>query len=348
MVKVLGFFVCTLFLIASIGYVTTRLPSADPFSVSDTDRAIDLRYYSLFQIATLKQQHAAALDTPYDIGLFGNSRILSVGRSDLSLEKCSVFNFALSGQSFRSTVELLERLAAQDALPRTAVVSMDHFELQMADNPQWIPIADRVYRFLNDITYAVQSDIASVRDAARVVWRFVWTETLLFQQIFEVAFFYQSVSTYFDLHSLEEVGTEASNALSYRNDGSWDSGRPSSDGAVDVLARTTAQILLPILQLDLDRLFNLARDNNFTIFLYESPLHHESSDLLDVSPSSFANADRQLLKAACAEAGIQCLTAPIGAFLGSSGWSDSSHPPADELGLWLSMQLARVDPGCAT
>jgi len=344
--RVLLFLVCSVVFIIGVLSVGDVIPSVDPFDDRRPNLAQDFSGYDERPIALMKIRHSSERGRPYDVGLFGNSRILSVGRENITGNACSTFNYALSGHSFRSTVQLLERLSWEKALPRLAIISMDHFELQMTNNPVWTGWWRRWHVFLGDIAIAFREPNSDLRDKARIIWRLISTETIIFQRRFEFSFFRRAVLDALkwngDIFRDVDIGRPG-----YRPDGSFYS-PPLPPKEIAAMTRTTPQIINSVLRSDLERLFRMARDSNLKLVLYESPLHPASAVVFDAAPSFFADANRRTFLETCQGFGITCFSAPREPFLRLGGWGDASHPPPSMLGKWISSIIHSQFAGCTS
>ncbi len=343
--RVLLFLFCTVTLIVMVRVIEDAIPQTDPFDDRRPYRTQDFKGYGEQQISQMKIRHAVERKQPYDIGLFGNSRVLSVGREQLDVGVCTAFNFALSGQSFRSSVQLLESLAREQALPRLAVISIDHFELQMYANP-WTGWRQRWSLLADDVAVAFRHRDVSLRDKMRVPWRFIWTETLLFQSQFEAAFFRRALLEALGLNDDPFPAAEPG-GFGYLPDGSFHSPPRLTDDPPP-FSRTTPQIINVILRNDLERLFRLARENNLELLIYESPLHPSSAAIFERKPSPFSESNRRTFMEACADFSVNCVAAPLEAFRETTGWNDASHPPPSVLGGWISAFSRPYLGGCAS
>ena len=269
--RVVLFIGCITLLIALITSIWRTSPGVDPFVETEVLYPKNVDGLAEFHIAVLKRRHAKARSQPYDVGLFGNSRILSVGRDDLTLGACTLFNFALSGQSFRSTVSLIERLAEDGSLPRNIVISLDNFELQLASNPSWLVWKDRFALIIDDAISLFPSPSVPLRDKARLIWRYLSEEARQFKSTFEIAFFRRAFLSLlgWDDSLFAPVGDGKGG---YFPDGSFWYPRPIPKDAGQ-LTRTTNQIIEEILRRDLERLFGLIEGSGSEILIYESPLN---------------------------------------------------------------------------
>jgi len=331
--QTLIFLVCSIALVAMVLMIGDKVPGIDPFDDHASDKALDFEGYGERQIALMKIHHGALRGRPYDIGLFGNSRILSVGRQQLDTAACSVFNYALSGQSFRSSVHLLERLARENLLPDLAIISVDNFELQMSTSPVWTGWRQRLETLAADLAATFGNTGTGLRGKVRVLWRYIWTEKIIFQRQFEFSYFRRAVLEALGLNTVP-FAAAAADRPGYRPDGSLYAPPPLSSTIAE-MPRSTPQIINAVFRNDLERLFRMARRTNLKLFLYESPLHPVSAAVFNQAPSPFAEANRQTLKQACDAFGVTCRATPAGIFRNAEGWGDVSHPPPDVLGQWL-------------
>jgi hypothetical protein len=338
------FLTCTFMFIIMIQVAGDNLPATDPFDDARPDTPQDLRGYGVRQIALLKLRHVAKRNGPYDVGLFGNSRILAMRGADLELNGCSVFNYALSGQSFRSSVRLLERLADVKRLPRNAIISVDHFELQVAGNPIWIGWRQRLGAVINDVEGIFGWRRADLRHRLRIVWRYIWTETLVFRRHFEVSYFRRAVVDAFALNDTPFRAVSAGQR-GYLKDGSNPDASPKLE-KFGVLPRNTSQIIEAVFRDDLERLFTLAQRNDLKLFLYESPLHPASNDVYAKAPSPFARDARRNMRQVCSKYGVTCKSVPATIFHGGAKWTDATHPPGASLGRWVGDVLRPTLRGC--
>ncbi|HWV55305.1 hypothetical protein [Pseudorhodoplanes sp.] len=128
MLRLIAF--CLGALAATIGAVAAvfHAPAHD-FSSQGTKSA----YLDALSADALTQLKLGVRHT-FDIGLFGNSRSIMVGSQELDTP-CSFFNYSIPGTTFRTSVALLEALAAQNRAPNLAVISLDNLEIQMMAIP---------------------------------------------------------------------------------------------------------------------------------------------------------------------------------------------------------------------
>ena len=326
------FFGTAALLLIAIWAVERAVPKQDPFNAAGLNKIVNLNEFAESEISRLKIRHATNAIKPYDLGLFGNSRILSVGKKDLDAGDCSVFNFALSGQSFRSSVVLIEKLAERGILPKLSVISVDHFELQKFNNPVWLGAFDRWKHSFGDIKLALFDHSILLKDRLRIIWRTVYTESQAFIQHFEFRFFKRGILQILGLEQAM-LSTARNTSTGYRMDGSY-------KNAVEVkkflpLTQQRPQIINSVLRSDLIRLTIAMKRTKNRLILYESPLHSETANKFTKKPSVHARNNRDLLFEICRSQNIICHKAPQKRFLNIHGWSDISHPPVALLGKWI-------------
>ncbi|MBV5325322.1 MAG: hypothetical protein J0626_08665, partial [Rhodospirillaceae bacterium] len=133
---------------------------------------------SVEDLAALKLLHLER-HPAYDILVLGNSRPLPLTESDLGMAQGKMFNAALTGESLRSSVLLLERLAEIDRLPRIALISFDHAELNYYGNPQWPPVGLRWTQAIRDLWAGLTRPDIPLPDLARMAVRHAITEATI-------------------------------------------------------------------------------------------------------------------------------------------------------------------------
>ncbi|CCQ75469.1 hypothetical protein [Magnetospira sp. QH-2] len=344
--RVLLFLMVTAVLLGTIHFLEDVIPETNPFSEDRPAIPHTVDGYGEHQMARMKIRQAVRRDTPYDVGLFGNSRILSVERQSLGQESCSLFNFALSGQSFRSTVDLLRELASVNRLPRVVIISLDHFELQLYNNTEWTGWRRRMATLKADLAAVAREPSGDLREAMRILWRHAWTESLLFRRQFEALFVRRSLLNIFG-PTADQMPVALKGQGGYRPDGSH---QPPTAPVTNLppLTRHTPQIIDTILRRDLHRLKKLERRHGLRILIYESPLHPASRAVFDHQPSVFAVNNRKTFLETCANLNLACFSAESVLLPPVTGWTDASHPPAAALGQWIgSVALPEVG-GCGS
>lgn len=338
MQRVVIFLISSAILVVMVSYFSTYVPPNDPFNETNSSSTFSVRGISQSKFAKMKLRHAALSPTPYDVGIFGNSRALNISAKDIDRGACRFFNFSIGGESLRASAALIEQLSAIKKVPRVIIVSVDHFELQMYNNPFFISAWARLLHFFDDLGAGLSSG-ASLREITTVVWRTVWTQILSFQRMFEYAFL---ANTFRSMFGFATDQTEA--AKVYLSDGSRRSNIASTN-IPPVLSATNAQILPWQLKHDLGRIAAAKSAGVETIILYESFLHPTSSKYFDDNPSAHATRSREALLSTCEELGMKCITSKP-KMDPEMSWSDASHPPRSVLGPYISELIAPYTPVC--
>jgi hypothetical protein len=145
--------------------------SPNPDSQSENKALFDIRF-PRGEIMRLKLGHTSEA-SKYDVSLFGNSRSEMVGRAELGLRDCNFFNYSASGESIRDSLGLLEHMVAQGQAPRIALISFDHMELAMINNPGYLPYGEKINFAFRDLTFAMSSPNISLVDTVRLAARYV-------------------------------------------------------------------------------------------------------------------------------------------------------------------------------
>src|SRR5690349_20011124 len=124
-----------------LALVALRLMSLSDAVLRDPEKRWALGVLPGDEVIAIKLNRAKQVP-PYDVGLFGYSRIMMVGADDLGLPGKRVFNFSIGGSSIRQSIRLLEELHAMGKAPAIAIISVDHAELGMpsiAGGLPWFP-----------------------------------------------------------------------------------------------------------------------------------------------------------------------------------------------------------------
>lgn len=337
MIRPVPFLGISAILVALVWLLNGTLPPIDPFAASGTYPALRFDQLSNQALAELKLKHAERHGR-YDIGLFGNSRSLNVSKADLGVDSCSFFNFSVGSESLRSSVAFLEFLAATDRAPRIALVNVDHFELQRYNNP-FFPLAVHRWRLLvRDLWTGIRRRDITLRETAKMAWRHVITEFLLFKQKFVIEFAFGGVKNILGV-SEKYSGPMEGDAF-YQADGS----RSSSTAALNrtqekLTSAKSPQFMFGYLKYDLERLKRL-QDRGVSVILFESFIHPESARFFAENPSPYAAATRARFLALCGDFSLHCHAAPANVPSGTERWGDHSYPPAKSMGAHLKKLLA--------
>lgn len=317
------------------------LPATNPFARTEASGPVFLDDFPTHAVTALKIAHAGS-SPPYDIGLFGNSRSLMLGRADMRTDTgCSFFNFSIGGESIRNSVALLEILARMGNAPRIAVVSLDHLELQMAANPHSLPFAESARLLAADLGLVAADPELAWREAAQVVWRILHTAWAQIRIAFTSDLIVRSVLRFLSGDRAAAGPPLTPDAPGYLADGSQT--QPSAAALAPpprFVPASRPGIIVPVLRSDLARLAALKENGVRHIVVYESPLDEPFAAQYARNPSGFAARQRSAFLDICAGLGLHCLAAPDRLPGPARSWPEPSHPPADALGAYLRGILA--------
>ncbi|MEQ8247536.1 MAG: hypothetical protein RID42_07615 [Alphaproteobacteria bacterium] len=304
----------------------------DPFARSAESKSTNLDLLDKFDLAALKTKHAA--DVPqYEVGLFGNSRIVGVSEDDLpGMLPGTVFNFGVPGSSFRDSVALVEYLADKRALPGTVVISLDNLALNQVSEAKFPGLGDRIRVAANDLSRLIAN-----REPKLTVQSFIdhiRAEKAQLTETFSFDYLFARLKHSFPALSSNEDGVR------YRRDGSRslsaeDLGRTSSE------VKSTLTIPAPFVLWpdyfagDLARLAKVDRSGS-QIFIFESPL--APGTVLDGPPSQLEHVQvlRRVFVEQCDQLQLNCVTAEaFEPFQNDATWLDQTHAPAKSLGRFV-------------
>lgn len=278
--------------------------------------------------------------SPYQLGLFGNSRALmvdaaSLGRSD------GFFNYAVTGVSFATNVAMLERLEELGKLPSTALISFDNPLIAHPPYPALDSMALRRWqRYAEDLAWALRQDVAwrtirvNLAEQISAEWRRV-KSVFSFEQL-RLAMAYR----FPDLVPVVDV-------VAYRMDGSRPEQLPDQPAIIKLNRRDTPYLMA--LELDMQRLSALLARNGMRVVIYHSPIHPA---FLAEAETPDADAIETRFRTACRRLTLDCRPAPnLGDPARPPYWPDSNHAPAALLGAYLSgvvQELPHKSAGAAS
>jgi hypothetical protein len=322
-------FFCAFFAILTVAIALIAVLRLAPLPValfSEQDRLSVLDRLPADEVAAAKVRYA--LSQPrFDIGLFGNSRILMVGERELAGADLRIFNFAIGGQSLRQSILLLDHLDRHDKLPRRIVISVDHVELGMPGLDGVFPPAPERWRLR-----AVEAGWILQHRGWRTMAVHLINSAAIEAEQFKLAFSHSYISS----KSLALAGRR-DGKLTYRSDGSRQESFASD--TPDLRPAPRRADTYPLLEYDMSVLERLkAKDIDIT--LYESPLSPAIAASTESSLSERAGQVRTRLHAECSRIGLRCLPPPI---FDGTPWPDRDHAPAAQLAPWLSATV--LNPG---
>ena len=281
-------------------------------------------------LTTLKLEASPA---PFDIGLFGNSRSVAVGRSEVPVQHCTFFNYSVPGSSFRSSVAILEELSRQKRAPRTAIVSLDHLELRMMGAPDHLPLTLLMKSAVSDAVATARHPASAVR----AIWRHlraVWTKT---RRLLSSRFLQASLRR-------KSAGIEQASG-SYRTDGSRMEKQALAQPKIHPFPKNSGSSIDEVVFIrDLERLARLQSTGSGVtrIIIYESPVQSEHGARFAEKPSVSARRLRAVAREVCGRTGLECHLGGLieqESFSGAS-WADATHPPSSALGQWYAALLS--------
>ena len=326
-------------LLGALFSLEARISDIDPFRRATSEQLVSITGVSPSNMADLKQRHVAATGRP-DIGLFGNSRILAVGQDELGTNQCQAFNFAVGGESLRSSIAFLERLARDGAHPEIAVISADHFELQVYSNPY---LLGHFFGLSELFNLATLPDM-TIRTFARMTWRLAWTQSQMFQRAFEAELVRGAILRLFAPEAAFPLVQQGQTG--YRPDGSRRTRARTPTGDPELEPRNRPQIPAPVLIHDLERLAGVKQRFGIDVYVYESPLAPNSMEEFAASPSEHAVSTRNVFLDTCERLGLSCVAAPNLQTSDGEHWYDSNHAPPGALGRWIGDLIAESAQRC--
>jgi len=279
----------------------------------------------------------AQLAPRYDIGLFGNSRVVMVSRSDVDLNGRTFFNFAVPGQSVRTSIALLEDLVQRKKTPRIVLIGFDNAALEFYQNPDTRRPWTLVRAFLRDLL--VRASEISLKDRARMAFRHVYSVWLVgAYRYFNFRQLRQGLAYRFDAH-FSAAGPAAD--PKYRPDGSRRQQRLKPAAQLQRLIYAIPSVLQGYLAADLRRLAAVARQANVQVVLFETPL--APGALVGAgSPSANVRRTRKTLRRVCASEKLICRLTPDNRLDAGALWADGSHPGALGLGRFVTRLIGQT------
>ena len=301
--------------------------SPNPYTFPNEKRLLKLNKLKFFDFAAIKFNHAK-INQKYDIGLYGNSRIINISKKNIAyLNEKTIFNFALPGSSFRQSVAFIEELEKNNKLPNLNILSLDNFYSQVVTPVGFPNIFFRVKKASRDIFFLIKLKkynlgIKALHDYLLSEWRNI-------NNTFESKIIYSRLSYWLPniFSSLVEWKTP------HRIDGSRDLEFNQNKNNPEVVLRKTIPFWIYLLKYDLMRLSSITSDD-VKIIIYESPLNPKSA--IKGTPQLFnnLNIERKKFYEFCSKLNIDCIVAPN--FNNEVKWYDASHPPTKELGIFLN------------
>ena len=296
-------------------------PSGDPFEGDQPAFRHQLERISANDLASLKMRHALLSDR-FKVGIFGDSRAVQIGTSEIGMANGEFFNFSIPGTSIRQSVVLLEHLATAGKVPRIALISFDNAALQYFANPSWPGIPRRWREVFRDSWHGLRDPNITWHEWLHVGWRHLWVDWKLLKDLFNITL----LKFRYGLTSEDKTIKPK-----FRKDGSRIEQDHSTWRIIEKLPVQRNAILQGYLTFDLARLAAL-RVKGAEVIVYESPMAKGSYDL---TPTVVRT--RTTMKNECKRLKLVCVFAPtLGVNHQPPYWQNSNHAPAKLLGPWLS------------
>jgi len=307
----------------------------NPFDPSFSGLKAQTNRLGVRDLLAAKYHHAVLRKKQYDIGVFGNSRSAMVSRGDVSLPNLDFFNFSVGGTSFIQSVTLLEELAEQGVAPKTAIISIDHPELQFIE---FLYFPEPIFRpadYAGDVLTILHDGVGTRRqrrsDAVKVIdWahKQSWAR---FRENWNVDTLTRRIG-YFRAASVDrqEDGVNPTNRI----DGSHEQILPEQQlSFADFEPGSPAfRAHNRFVFIGSKRLAALKRQNKIRIVVYESPLAPEINKIRSENTSPQALESRRWFNAGCQDSSVECIFAPVLPSVPNLNWPDCCHPPARVLG----------------
>ncbi len=287
-------------------------------------------------VAALKLRHASN-HAPFELGFFGNSRVLMIGASAIERTPGQFFNFALSSESLSGSVMLVKHLATMNRLPKTIVLGLDNLHLQRDNVPIWPALRARVKYAWKRLQRAIY-DGAPIT-AARRTWRFFWGEAARFDSIFGPTLVQAGAAR---MIKNTTPPTAASGTGGYRIDGSQ--AHTARAPNTPQIERTTSRLDLALFRQNIEELGAVAARGH-DIIIVETPLHPDSQRRLETSIPTYVQKSRNLWHEVCKANGLHCVDAPLIADDPNDPWYDPTHAPAKPWAAFIVKSISRVTAG---
>jgi hypothetical protein len=347
----ISIFITAFLLLTLAAYlVNGQIVPRDIFAKGSEEQLRRIALLPEFDLAAAKLNHAS-MAANVDVGLFGNSRIVSISSKHLALDQQTVFNFAVPGTSMRQSTALLEELAEQNRLPKIALISMDNFALQYYGNAFFPGWWGRLNIALDDVKWSLGRAPTEIKMHAHTILDHVYAEWRHFTGSWSATKLWARAA----VAAPNTVPTVAKFAYRYRPDGSREI--PASAALPHearksakefVLDRPVNLTLMPQhLRRDLKRLAALSK-RGVKIVIFETHVHPDTQSAFAQHPNPHIRELRSEFLASCTDAKLSCYTAddlPLMEADPGASWPDCCHAPAAALGRVLAGLVRKHFPG---
>jgi hypothetical protein len=310
--------------------VIAPAPQQDWFAGLGENEALALDWLAVDEVAQLKLHHLF-VSSPYRVLLLGNSIPLPVGGQDIGLPQGHMFNLALSGESLRSSIALLEHLARQGKLPRLALISFDHAENQYYSNPLWPKTGERWSMMARDLMAGMRRTDISCSELLRMLRRHVLTEIEILSRLSAFERIARGARIWWGRLWGRDERKPFLASKGYLADGR----RPSAQVTKPFVATAPMPVpnrnVLPgYLNYDLERLDALVAAGT-RIVIFETVLAPSLHGEAMAHPSTVAAETRSTLLSLCVRHKVECHAAPASYNDEGLPWPDPVHAPVPVL-----------------
>ena len=342
----ISFVICLLIFVIFILYSESVFKFYNPWNQSTANQSISLPNLSPKDLVAAKLYASTDRDRAYDVGVFGNSRMVMLSKAHLGLPKqATFFNFSIGGTSFRQSVRSVEYLAKHDRAPRTVIIGLDNMELQYGGPAYW---PEPFFEFHREI-----ADFWTVLRVSKGDWNSRMTDAFKGVDYF-FDYSWPKFKRNFSLEPLltriaylsRSVGGVERELPKLKNKFSADGSRPQTLRMTPPdLSNFQTQPPLPGAwsrhnMLGLMRLNELALRLGIRVIVFETPLAPKLAPDFSKAPSWAAEKSRGPLKIGCAGEKVECYPAPVFE-QGRDYWPDCCHAPAARLGAYLATLLRK-------
>ena len=294
-------------------------------NISNQERGVlnNLTSYDLSKI----KLHNAENKEKFDIAIFGNSRSVNIGKSDLQIRDEEFFNFSIPGESFRNSVSMIEILFNKNKVPKTNIIAFDNFEIDLIGGNVINPnlFFHRVKKKTIEFFYLIN---ISYKEAFKNLHDYIIEEFRGLKYLFSITrnkIYVPLIFGYFykdKVNLISENGKNIKTELLKKKKYKFD------------YIRNDKYLLL---EKDLNTLKRVKEKTGVNIIIYISPILPDFQ--INQKLSSKAKFVKDRLFKICKKNKIRCIDSPMISNKKKPFWDDSSHPPSQKIGSWISKEI---------
>lgn len=264
-----------------------------------------------------------------DVGIFGNSRSVHLTARDVGMPDGRFFNYSVPGGSFRQSVSLMEVLSTRSSLPKTVVISIDHFEMAFMSRAQFPSGWRRWRQAARDISQVAQT--SGPKLAAQSMVDHIRGEWGAFSSSWNVAKTWGRSKFIWSALVDEDSATNSR----WNHDGSRTLDVPVRPD-MTFAPKTPFILHEPYLVRDLGRVARLVHQSGVRVIIYESPIDPANDAIYRSDSSPAAKRLRTLFLDRCGRLDLECYPTPkLGESEDVTGWPDCCHAPTTVLGRFV-------------